>query len=624
MIPPQKLLLSMFATTLLGGFAQAQTPRNPPPWWGVNDDRTLSLYFDFNALPLIPQLIGGQPSWYNPAVTQATITGPLQIIPNLTTHQNVLGLAAGAAPALLELTVDNDPHLNWVKIFFFQFDVFEGAAGSIIESLEQDLLQYERSSMTWETESLGNGWETVTINAELWPQPDDEGIDWSFLSDLSSDTGIDNLFVNSKCIKIEDGDEGGKGMGEVDQTAFAPTGLNLFQSTGEFVQAVAVTHNPGQPRTYWVSARAQLPGNFHSLRRLDSTGTQTSALPVPFNTATAPNGISDLTPILRRPTPSSRYEAVGVYGLVYGTAGNIQLIGFDLNGLLLPAVNVVLPALAQQDYGLAYNPSGDSGLGTFVITDPTGPLNGTAYEVAMSGVVLDTFAIPPGTRGAGYDHVFGNYYFWTDQLTPTPAGQFRTTGYVFSAYDKQPTGTRFWGSLAVPHAGVPGGVAAGMDVYRRPDGSLRLACVVESSQNNRLYELHGPWKFGQSLHGRTRMSGLPFEASTNFDIILDGIKPEALVTKLASLIVGFNNTNSSGTPLPFTLAPFGFDESQIVVALDMQGPLLPQAANGEFRFTMPALPSGFSGSRLHFQWIVFDPTVQNGIAMSSAGKTLIY
>lgn len=30
------------------------------------------------------------------------------------------------------------------------------------------------------------------------------------------------------------------------------------------------------------------------------------------------------------------------------------------------------------------------------------------------------------------------------------------------------------------------------------------------------------------------------------------------------------------------------------------------------------------GSAMFFQWLVFDPNMPNGLAMSSAGKTLIY
>ena len=36
------------------------------------------------------------------------------------------------------------------------------------------------------------------------------------------------------------------------------------------------------------------------------------------------------------------------------------------------------------------------------------------------------------------------------------------------------------------------------------------------------------------------------------------------------------------------------------------------------------LPQGFANVPLFFQWVVFDPTVPPGVAMSQAGKTLIY
>ena len=120
-------------TALLGSTLLAQTPvpENPPPWWRVQDNVTVSLAWDFSGpAPLSPTLVVA-PAWYNPAVTQALPTGPLQIIPVLNGHTNVLGLVGNgtAQSARLDLTVDNDPHLNWIKIFWFQFDVFEGTSG---------------------------------------------------------------------------------------------------------------------------------------------------------------------------------------------------------------------------------------------------------------------------------------------------------------------------------------------------------------------------------------------------------------------------------------------------------------------------------------------------------------
>ncbi|MCA8973536.1 MAG: hypothetical protein KDC98_02390 [Planctomycetes bacterium] len=622
----RSILLSALATTLLNGLLAAQTPLDPPPWWGVSDDRTLSLYWDFSGpAPFTPQIVGGTPNWYVANNTRAVITGPLQIIPSLAGHSDVLGLAAGAAPARLDLTVDNDPHLNWVKIFDFQFDVYEGTAGSIIESLAKDLLQYDRSSMTWDSVPIGNGWETVTVKAELWPQPDDEEINWSFLSDAVSDTGIDNLFVSSKCVKVGDADETGEGIGDVD-TGFGTTGLDLLNATGADCQAVAVIENTATTqRTYWVTALATGPGLSHSIVRLDQAGSVTGTTPVPFTSATAPRGITDLAVMVRRPNPLAAYEPVGVYGLVYLAAGTIQLIGYDLNGLPLPSIPVTgLPALAGADYGLAYNPSGESGGGIFLLTDPTA---GRAYEVsATTGAYLPRptpITIPIGTTGAGYDHVFGNYYLWSQQPLSTSVGLVRTSGAEISAFDFEPTGTRFWGNLQVPNpGGAPGGVASGLEVYRRSNGDFRIACVARTTTGNRLYELKGPFKFGRSLHGVTHMDGLPFAGSNNFAITLDGLRPAAL---FAVLYVGFSNTSSSGLPLPFSLAGFGLEESQVLVSVNhMHSQLIGQQGSGQFRFLMPVMPQFFRGTSLYFQWLVFDPAVQNGLAMSSAGKTLIY
>ncbi|MCA8952704.1 MAG: hypothetical protein KDE27_24550, partial [Planctomycetes bacterium] len=77
-------------------------------------------------------------------------------------------------------------------------------------------------------------------------------------------------------------------------------------------------------------------------------------------------------------------------------------------------------------------------------------------------------------------------------------------------------------------------------------------------------------------------------------------------------------------PLPVNLASIGLDETQLLISPDLHSAAIAPAANGQFRFVMPTLPPGFSGVDMFFQWLVFDPTVTNGLAMSSGGKTHIY
>ena len=211
-------LLALVAA--LGGALFAQSPENPPPWWRVQDNVTVSLYWDFNtpfpAGTFPPPTLAVVPPWYNPAVTQGVATANLRYVASLGGFNGVCGVtsAGGAVAADLDLTVDNDPYPDWIKVFYFQYDEFEGAAGSIRAALEESLF-YKRGIVSETSVALGGGWNRVTIQAQLYPQPDDEGIDFSFLLNAAGSIGIDNLFVNSKCIKPAP-DETGDALGDVD------------------------------------------------------------------------------------------------------------------------------------------------------------------------------------------------------------------------------------------------------------------------------------------------------------------------------------------------------------------------------------------------------------------------
>ncbi len=626
------LLSAVLASTLA---AQIPTPLDAPPWWGVQDEETMSLYWDFSgATPFVPQQVATA-SWYNPQQTVFATTGPLQVIPALAGRTDVLGILGNGSPqtASIDLTADNDPHVNWVKIFEVQFDALEGTVGEITASLEEQLAAYDRSSVTWESVPVGGGWETVTIMGELWPQPDDEDVVIELFTDLNNDVAIDDLFVSSRCVKVEDADADAEALGEVDDSTFGQTGINLTAATGgRTCVAAALTENPATfQRSYWVSALAPGTGLPHRLIRFNASGQPISSTNLPDTPAAAPFGASDLTVRTIQTSPTAPHTQV-VYAIVDrrgSPGGSVEIRAIDaLSGALLTPlfVTAALPAAGgPEPLSIAFNRDGDLGAGTFLITDQ----GGLGYEVALTtGAVLRTFqSLPQRAQGAGYDHTFGRYYFFSSQPEATPRGTLRVNGSEYSAYDHRPTGTRFWGNLQVPNAGgPPGGIARGFEVYRllNPNnrGGMHMLAVVQTGQGSVLYELHGPWRFGRSLRGRTTMRGQPFEGTSNFELRLEGMAPNT--APFAALYVGFSNVASGPTLLPVNLATFGFTESQLLVSPDMRSNIVPQGANGQFRFVMPTLPPGFSNVPLFFQWLVFDPSATNGIAMSSGGKTLIY
>ncbi len=195
-------------------------------------------------------------------------------------------------------------------------------------------------------------------------------------------------------------------------------------------------------------------------------------------------------------------------------------------------------------------------------------------------------------------------------------------GIEVSAYDDQFSGTRFFGDLSLP--GTPlGGVAAGLEALRSPaNGRLRLGCVSITSVAAFYYELAAPFRYGASVGGVTGMQGLPFAGANNFTITLSGV-PTA---QFAALYVGFSNQVDLGTltPLPFALSALGFVENRVLASLDMHGPFLSPSSPGEFAFTLPTLPNVFRGVPMFFQWLELDPGAQSGLALSQAGKTIVY
>jgi hypothetical protein len=607
------------AAILLGCALPCQSPSKPPPWWGVQDDVTVSLYWNFSGpAPLQPQVVAAPP-WYNPAVTRAVPTGPLQVLGSLAGHTDVLALVGTGAPlaARLDVTVDNDPHVDWVKVFWFQFDEFEGASGSVAEAIEQDLTRYKRSSVTTTKEVLGNGWNRITVSAQLFPQPTDEDIDFVFTEQALGTAAIDDLYANSKCIKLDEADQDGEALGELDGFT-----VDLTAATGTAqCLAAAVTEGPAPAfaRTYWVSARASVTGATHQVFQLNQAGAVVSTTTLPDTLATAPQGATDLTvETVVSPTGATTQFVYSLLDLRGSAANAVLLRAIAANGTLQPARDVTIAAYpGQSPAGLAFCPHGNVGLGTFVVTDQTG----IGFEFTRQGTLLRTIPnLPPNTTGAGYDPAFGNFYFFSSSPVATPSGPIQVAGYEWSGYDLQPTGVRFFGNLQLPNSGGPrGGLAGGLEIHRRANGDFRAVCVARLPAQNRsvLYELKGPFRWGQSLAGTCGMRGLPVEGSTNFQITLSGAPTAAF----AALYAGFAPRSA-----PLSLAPFGLHETTVMIPFHLNSTLLAPTATGEFAFTLPLLPpgAGFSYVPLFFQWVVFDPSAPGGITMSPAGKTLVY
>lgn len=627
---PCRSLVSAFGGFLLAtSLAPAQAPHNPPPWWRVQDDVTVSLAWDFDTpwqpgqTPQPSMVIA--PAWYNPSVTAWTLPGNVGYVPALAGHTGVLALTGTGSPvtAALALTVDNDPHLNWIKVFWFQFEQNAGASGDIGKAIRQDLAKYKRANVTETSEPLAGGWQRVTITAQLIPQPDDETVDWSFTEQAFGTVGIDNLFINSKCIKYGQ-DQKGDALGDVDGFA-----LPVSATTGADCTSAAVTEGsaPAFARSYWVGTRASLAGSSHQIFQLNQAGTPTATVPLPDAVTATPLGVLDLTVEIVQVTPTTTLPIV--YALLdRRPSGPPILRAVNANtAVLAPARDVVLTAfpavsvVPQQQFGLSFDPAGELGNGTFWVSDPQGAL----YEFNRSGALLQTRAIPSGTVGLGYDAALGNFYGFSNTPRPSPAGPVQVNGYELSALDFLPTGVEFCGDLRINNPGGPrGGIAAGLECYRRANDDFRLVCVVRLPGQNQqvLYELKGPYRFGWSHLGRCGTSGgAMFEGSTTFAVTLAGV-PHSVA---AVLFAGFSNTTYQGATLPFDLGGIGWTESTLAIAADLNTGIVTPTGPGEFRFplTVPS-GSGLSYAPVFFQWLLLDASVPGFLAMSQAGKTIAY
>jgi hypothetical protein len=621
-------LPALFAGLLsAAALAQPQLPVKPPPWWGVQDDVTLSAYWDFTGgLASPPSFLVASPLWYNPLITGHTSSANIVPIPALAGHTGCIGMIGTGVPQVgtFAMRVDNDPHLNWVKIFWVQFDSFEGTSGNIQGAIQQDLSRYGRAIVEETSEPIGQGWERVTISAELIPQPPDETVEWTFTENAFGTIAIDNLYVCSKCVKPGP-DQTGDALGvvygpPVDLTASFP-GLDCLTA--------AVTPGPAPAflRTTWIGTRGPAAGP-HLLFRVQ--GTVTSPTPLPSMVPPAQFGVCGLT-VETQVTGATTQQFV--YALVdnrLAPGGFMTLHKIDTTGALVGTTTLTafppLTSVALRDFGLAFDPSGDNGAGSFWISDPAG----TAYELNRAGTqILDQTPIQPGCSGLGYDDTLGYFYGFSNTPQPAPPGQVRVNGFEWSGYDLQPTGVEFCGDITIPNpGGPPGGIAKGFEVYR-PRGSqtsqLRMVCVVDVAApqpRTLLYEVAGPYRFGWSQLGRCGMrGGPPFVGSPSFQVTLTGV-PNTLG---AVLFIGFSNQTYLGAPLPIPLAGIGWPESFLSISPDLSTPLLTPTVPGSFAFPLNLPPGiGLSYVPLFFQWLGLDTQVPGFLATSQAGKTVAY
>jgi hypothetical protein len=641
------VLAKALLTTALAATAFAQSPEDAPPWWRVQDDQTVSLFWSFD--PPFPQGTFPPPSsfvvppWYSASVTSGQPTPNLQWLPTLAGHIGVLGLPGNGSLQLasLDLTVDNDPQPDWIKMFYVQFDAFTAAGDEITVEIEANA-NYKRGSVTQDSEAIGNGWRRYTVKAQLFPQPDDEGVDWNFRS-AGGPIGIDNLAVNSKCVKPGP-DETGDALGlPTSVLGAATTPLSTRDCRG-----AAVTEGPAPlfERTYWVSATASAAGLPHELLQFSGNPIVVTPRALGANLTTVPQGPGDLAVETRRLPGGGVQQFVWVVLDQRPSSLPVVLQGVATTGGLPITIPLTFPSVAvvnpNQTLGLAFDPTGELGAGTFWISSTDVGGQGAMREFSRTtGALLDTKPLPAGVTGLGYDEMLGNFYgFRADPLpTPSSPAPIRAHGFELSGYDFQPTGVRFCGNLNVPTVGSTaprGGIAAGFEVWRSRQypsptpAQLNMICLVDTPNatagEQQLYQLAGPYSFGRSLLGRCGMAdtgpfrGIPF-AGAVFEPTLEGV-PNAL---FAALLLGFSNTQSTLGPLPINLQPLlGWPESTLSVAPDVIGPLLVPSSPG--RFSMPIqIPPTIAGyASIFVQWAALDVSVPGAFATTQAGKTVVY
>jgi hypothetical protein len=623
-------LLTSLALGLITANAVAQNPEDPPPWWGVQDNVTVSLSWTFdtafpNGQPDPVPSFAVTPAWYNNP-SPWTASNNVTWIANLGGQQGVCGLI-GNGTATLDLFVDNDPHLDWVKIFFFQFDSFEGAGGEITNTIQESLQDYGRASVTKKTRSLSNGWERTTVTAKLIPQPNDEEIDFVLIETLSGTIGIDNLHVSSKCEKPRP-DETGDALGKI----LGVTNLSLAIG-GRRAGSLAITRgnaiNPG--RRLWVAVDGFTPTSPIEIVQLSSLGLPTGIVStLQVNAQQAPLGPLDMDAERIRTSPTTWQEWIYVLIDSRPSGGSLRIEALNANTStpsLSQSVQLIAPPFtANQRMGLAFDPSGDSGAGTFWVagqTTTTGTWRAVEFDRtgALTNATLNSFDVPPETAGLTYDATLGNFYCFSANTTLSPGGTpIRSNGTEISGFDGLPTGVKFCGDLNLqPAGGVPaGGIASALSMYRTFTGvnsQIQFTCIADFGTEQYLYELAGPFRYGYSRYGTCGMQNGPPFLGGNFDITLSGV-PNSLFA------VMFLGSDSDNTPL----SP-GIQAEAVASILPplVSSNLLTPISTGEFAFSISLPPTpALAYTETFFQWIVLDTTAPGFLGFSQAGKTVIY
>lgn len=631
-------LLPAIAAGLVCAVATAQDPVNPPPWWGVQDEETVSLSWNF------PTTFANRPdptpdfavtaSWYNNQ-TPWSGTSNFTWLNSLNGKAGVCALVGNGTVGLtgqLDLFVDNDPHLDWVKIFWFQVDVFKGSTGKLTQTIEESLTKYGRANVTEKVVSLGSGWEQLTVTAELIPQPDDEEIDFTFIEDAFGTVAIDNLHVSSKCVKPRP-DELGEALGKV------MGGGNLTASSGRQVRGIAITRTDlTSPKRYWIAADGQAAGS-HEVLQVTSQGVPIGVgTPLGATASQAPLGPMDMTVERRGVTPGAGLQEF-IYVLLdtRPTGGRIEIKAIDATAGGAPAqfldvmITQAVPFLPNQRLSIAFDPTGtDSsgvvGAGTFWIAGPVGAAGWRALEFDRSGNFAgiaggppNSMDIPANTQGIDYDDTLGNFYCFTSEPFVNPSGTtIRCNGVEISGYTGLETGVRFCGDLGLQLPSVPpGGVAASMSVYRTAgvESELRFACVADTGPNQQhYYELAGPYRYGYGRFGSAGMqNGPPFLGGT-FDVTLEGV-PNSL---FGMLFLGSTVAN-------IPLGPGIQAEAVASLVPTVSTAFFPVLPGGRFSATigLPNTPV-LAYSETFFQWIVLDTNAPGLFGFSQAGKTVLY
>jgi hypothetical protein len=634
---PNRRLLPTLAVGLLCAVATAQDPVDPPPWWGVMSDQTVSLSWNF------PATFTGQPdptpdfavvpSWYNNP-TPWSGTNNFSWINTLNGHNGVCALVGTGTLNLigdLNLFVDNDPHLDWVKIFWFQVDISEGSSGMLVQQIKEQLSDYGRANVTETVKLLSSGWEQLTVSAELIPQPDDEEINFKFIEDAFGTVAIDNLHVSSKCVKPRP-DEEGEALGKV------MGGHNVTANSGRQVRSIAITRtNATAPKRFWMAVVGQ-GAQAHEVLQTSASGAPIGIpTPLPSTVNQAPFGPMDMTVERRRLITGGGFQEY-IYVVVdhRPTGGQIQIraINATAGGGIVQTLDTTIPQapfLVGQRLSLAFDPTGDDangtpGGGTFWIGGQTTATSWDAFEFDRAGNVVtdalgqpNTFDIPPKTEGMDYDDTLGNFYCFSSDPVVRPLGPaIRCNGTEISGHTGKMTGVRFCGDLALQVPGTPpGGVAAAMSIYRTAGqrSELRFACLAETGPTQQhYYELAGPFRYGYSRYGTIGMQNGPPFLGGSIDITLHGV-PNSLFGMM------FLGSNINNIPLSPGI------QAEAVASLDpiASSALMPVIPIGRFstNIQLPNTPA-LAYSDVFFQYAVLDTTAPGFLGFSQAGKTVIY